>query len=302
MAERALPEFGSENLDHCVLCGRTGRQDLRWSRLLALQPPYAALACPDCGLRWLSPRPDSAGYLKLYSDENYFGGRGAAPEDYATLAKARRPYFATRIESIERHFSPGKLAMLDYGAATGEFVALARERGHACDGVELSDDARAVALSRHGIDLLPADAATAMSEAVYDVVHMNHVLEHMPDPLAQLRWCAKVLKPGGLLVAEVPQQFDNDLDKARRAIGIGGRQSRFDAYSLHHTFFFTPRSMRTLAEKAGFSPVRIATFNPAKTPLWPFSLRNWILRPWLGAADKIRSGGNIVELYAAKMP
>lgn len=180
-------------------------------------------------------------------------------------------------------------------------MALARGRGHACDGVELSDDARATASGRHGIALLSADAALQIKEASYDAIHMNHVLEHIPDPLAQLRWCARTLKPGGLLVVEVPQQFDNDLDRARRALGAGGKQPRFDAYSLHHTFFFTPRSLRKVAEKAGFSPLSVATFNSAKTPLWPFSLRNWILRPWLAAADKIHSGGNIVELYATRV-
>lgn len=291
-----------ESVETCVLCdGVRGVPDARWRGLLELMPPYDVLRCPGCSLRWLSPRPSAAGYASLYSDAMYFGGAGASPADYAGLADARVAYMRSRIARIGRTASRRKpLSMLDYGAATGEFVRAARDAGHECVGVELSGDARATAEQKNGVELLAPDRANEFGDARFDVVHMNHVLEHMPDPLAHLRWCAHILKPGGLLVSEVPNQFDNDLDRLRRALHVGGKRPRFDAYSLHHTYFFTPATMARLAVKAGFNVVNLATFNSDKTPLWPFAPKNYVLGGLLGIADRLHAGGNIIEVYARR--
>lgn len=291
-----------EVVETCVLCdGTRGVPDSRWRGYLELPPPFDVLRCPDCSLRWLSPRPNANGYTALYSDAMYFGGAGASPADYAASAKARIDYMRSRIERIERMAGSGQpLSMLDFGAATGEFVRAAVDAGHASVGVELSDDARATAEERNGVRLLAADHASELGDARFDVVHMNHVLEHMPNPVAHLRWCARILKPGGLLVSEVPNQFDNDLDRLRRLLHAGGKQPRFDAYSLHHTYFFTPATMDRLLSKAGFEVVRLATFNGCKTPLWPVDPKNYLLGGLLGMADWLHSGGNIIEVYARK--
>jgi 2-polyprenyl-3-methyl-5-hydroxy-6-metoxy-1,4-benzoquinol methylase len=231
----------------------------------------------------------------------YFGGAGASPADYAGLAQARIDYMRSRIDRIGRMANvQGPLSMLDFGAATGEFVRAARDAGHHCTGIELSDDARATALQKNGVQLLPAHDAGDFEDAKFDVVHMNHVLEHMPDPLAHLRWCARVLKPGGLLVSEVPNQFDNDLDRLRRWLHAGGKRPQFDAYSLHHTYFFTPATMTESLTRAGFRLMKLATFNGNKTPLWPFKASNYLLWGLLGLSNWLHAGGNIIEVYARR--
>jgi len=231
----------------------------------------------------------------------YFGGAGASPADYESSTKARIGYMRARVARLENMANKqAPLSILDYGAATGDFVRAALDAGHDCIGIELSADARSVAKQKNDVALLPVEAAEAMVDARFDAIHMNHVFEHMPDPLGHARWCARVLKPGGLFVLEVPQQFDNDLDRLRRWLRVGGRQARFDAYSLHHTYFFTPSTMTALLAKAGFSVLRLSTFNSDKTPLWPLSLKNYVLRPLLGMADRLHAGGNIIEVFAKR--
>lgn len=295
---RGLPV---EEVPNCILCGAAGKADRRWSEYLGLVPPFGALYCATCRLRWLSPRPDAEGYKQLYSDALYFGGKGAAPEGYAELAKGRVGYFRTRIRTVGEIAAAGRpLTILDYGAATGEFVRAARDEGHECTGIELSADARATAKAMNNVSLLSADEAEQVSEMQFDVVHMNHVLEHMPNPLSHLRWCHRILRPGGLLVIEVPQQFDNDLDRLRRWLHVGGRQMRFDAYSLHHTYFFTPHAMALFLPRFGFGTLKLTTFDPNSAPLWPFSAKNVILRTLLGLADRLHSGGNVIEVFSKR--
>lgn len=298
----ALRNLPTEQVSTCLLCsGVAGIDDRRFKLLLMLPDPYAIKRCPTCGLRWLSPRPNADGYRHLYSQEFYFGGNGASPIQYETIASDRFNYFRKRIHhavSILKRDAP--LSILDYGAATGDFVAAARAEGHQCDGIELSDDARAAAKQRLDISLLSPMEIESLKPGQFDLLHMNHVLEHMPDPAAHLRWCASLLKPDGLLVFEVPQQFDNDLDRLRRMLGCGGRQSRFDAYSLHHTYFFSPNTALLLLRRNGFESLRLRTFNADKTPLWPPRVKPWILFILLSVADKLHGRGNVIEAFARR--
>lgn len=298
-----LCELPVETVRDCLLCeGVAGASDRQWREYLHLMPPFDVVRCPACSLRWLSPRPNADGYESLYTDGMYFGGAGASPADYESASKARVGYMRARVARLEQiSNNEGPLSILDYGAATGDFVRAGRDAGHDCIGIELSADARAVAEQKNGVTLLALDAVEKMVNARFDAVHMNHVFEHMPDPLAHARWCAQVLKPGGLFVLEVPQQFDNDLDRLRRGLRVGGKQSRFDAYSLHHTYFFTPSTMEALLDKAGFKVLSLSTFNSDKTPLWPISPKNYLLRSLLGMADRLHAGGNIIEVFAQRV-
>jgi 2-polyprenyl-3-methyl-5-hydroxy-6-metoxy-1,4-benzoquinol methylase len=291
-------ELKIEVVDRCILCGATSpREDSRFYRLLGLKVPYGVVKCRECALRWLSPRPTADRYRELYRYENYFDGERAV-ERYASLACARRPYFAQRIQCVERLFTgPGKLKLLDVGAATGEFVVEATRRGHDANGIELSEGAREAAYSFYGIHLHGGELSD-YAPCTFDVIHMNHVLEHMPDPSRTLRECYHLLRQGGVLIIEVPQQFDNVLECIQYAFGL--KRPAFNLYSLHHTYFFRAHHVRVLLDQAGFRTLRLATANLAYTPLWPFSLKNASLAALLYLSDVLSSSGNIIEAYACK--
>jgi SAM-dependent methyltransferase len=78
----------------------------------------------------------------------------------------------------------------------------------------------------------------------YDMIVMNHVLEHTRDPLLALRNAMQLLVDGGKLVMEVP----NNSCIGLKSSGIAW---------LHldvprHLYFFTPQSFRAICEKVGF--------------------------------------------------
>lgn len=271
--------------------------DARAARLLCLVPPYGVLRCRRCGLRWLSPRPTEEGFTALYSYDVYF--EGGAVESYARLAQRRRPYFRRRLERIERLAGPPPLHLVDIGAATGGFVAEAAARGHRAIGYEPSAGARSEAARRHGLALAGGRLEDLAQRGPFDVAHLNHVVEHLPEPLAVLATVAGLLRPGGLLVVEVPQQFGNALDPVKRLLG-GGRR-RLDVYSLHHTYFFTPDNLRELLQAAGFAVAEMRTWSLAQTPPPPSSAgsaRNLLLAPYLFLADRLFAAGTMVEAWA----
>lgn len=289
-----------ERINKCILCtdGKT-QPDPKFFRLLGLIEPYGVKRCTTCGLRWLSPRPTAKGYADLYSYENYFDGPEAV-ESYSELEQHRQHYFVECIKEIELYFPlQRKLSMLDVGAATGRFVHEALKRGHRAVGFEISDGAREEAYRKYSVKLAKGGLEEVKNFEDYDVIHMNHVFEHLPNPLGSMQICHRLLKTGGLLILVVPKQFYNDIDRLKKVLGIQ-KKPEFNAYSLHHTYFYSSSTMAKLFELHGFQIKRLRTFNPANTPLRPFNIKNYILRYYLWFSDKIHHGGNIIEIIGVK--
>ena len=291
-----LQSAGTETIATCNACQTTRCvQDRRFGSLLGLHDPFGVMRCLGCDLRWLSPRPSPEGYRILYSDKYYFSPTDLP--DYELFAEQRKLAFDDRIRTLIATW--GISSILDFGAATGTFVAAARLTGLHAEGIELSSDARQRALDLHQVSLYsPKDFELTTDR--FDVIHMNHVLEHMPDPSAHLKWCFERLPPNGGIVIEVPQQVDNDVDRLRRLFNIHRTRPKFDAFSVHHTYFFSPASLQQLVKRAGFTIDRLTTTN---APLNGNSrLRRKLLWRVATFAASLHSGGDTIELWARKQP
>lgn len=289
-----LQRNGAETVDRCNACQSTQcMPDHRFERILYLPHPFGVQQCTNCGLRWLSPRPSSDGYRILYSDKYYFSPTDLP--DYETFASQRQSAFDTRIRDLVATWQIS--SVLDFGAATGSFVATARAAGIHAEGIELSADARLHAYDRHQVRLYSPEEFECSSER-FDAIHMNHVLEHMPDPSKHLQWCFERLNPDGGIVIEVPQQIDNDADRLRRLLHKSSTSMSFDAFSVHHTYFFNPNSLRRLVESTGFAIERLFT---TTAPLHGQTrLRRKLFWQITKFASKLHYGGDTIELWARK--
>jgi SAM-dependent methyltransferase len=151
--------------------------------------------------------------------------------------------------SALRELSPGRA--LDVGCGRGDLGATLIRDGWRVTGVEPSPDACNEA-ARRGIDARCGDLSDAGREAgVYDAAIFRHSLEHLLDPVGDLRRAATALRPGGLLLVTVPN--------------FGGWQAgRFRSRWYHldvprHRVHFTRQALTRALEDAGLTVARTGT-------------------------------------------
>jgi 2-polyprenyl-3-methyl-5-hydroxy-6-metoxy-1,4-benzoquinol methylase len=107
---------------------------------------------------------------------------------------------------------PRGAEILDFGANWGYGVWQFRRAGYDALGFELSKP-RAMFGRKLGVDIV-TQWADVESKAPFDVVFSSHVLEHTPDPASALAQQMDVLKPGGWLIALVPNGSESFRDSS----------------------------------------------------------------------------------------
>ena len=117
-----------------------------------------------------------------------------------------------RVLSLVDEGPEGRVADLGVGPAVIGGALLRRLPGWALSGFDVSDPcveyARAV-LARRGLDdrgtVTKADARELpVPDASFDLVVATEIIEHVPDPARLLAEIARVLRPGGALIASAP--------------------------------------------------------------------------------------------------
>jgi SAM-dependent methyltransferase len=171
--------------------------------------------------------------------------------------------------------------LLDVGSGRGDLGVIAKELGWKTTGLEPSADAAAAARSR-GVRTEVGTLATAELESPYDVVVFQHSLEHVVDPLADLRRAGELLERGGAVLVTVPN-FGSW--QARR---FGDAWFHLDL--PRHRAHFTTVGLLRLLERAGFADARTATSTSADG--LPMSLEYRLL------GRRRRGAGRYVEIGA----
>ena len=233
--------------DMCPTCAQAG----------LVQPGASGevLRCSVCGL--LSRPVDPALAVRIL--EHYAGADGSSYFERTTQADGtyvdgyefyeeyieiiRNP--AVRRAQLERRMGrcPNRpRAVCDVGAAMGHDVVHLRSLGFDAVGLEPSAYSRRRALEKFGILLEPRPLVEArLPDASFDAVIYSDVFEHLLEPAAELREIPRVLRPGGVLLLELPNQASLVADVLGAAYLYG-----------EHVLFLGPQEAERLLASAGF--------------------------------------------------
>ena len=113
-------------------------------------------------------------------------------------------YWLDGEEGLAFRHVPENVRVLDIGCGYCETLGYHKARGCEVYGVEADENTRKV-LDRYGFNVhIGLFDPSHYKPEYFDYVTMNYVLEHVIDPLKMLQDVHTVLKPGGRLIATVP--------------------------------------------------------------------------------------------------
>ena len=212
----------------CVLCGGGSVRTVTVNHSIGVN----IVQCAECG--FVQTEPVSRRALSHYYATYYRGAPG--PEQIAQGRSRSRLQAASQVTFLDqmlgrRHYD----SALDYGTADGELPMRLRDFCKTVYATE--EDPRYIAVLRQEswLNLVQEDELRAGRLAgALDLVTLSHVLEHLPDPGEHLQLFGALLKPGGYLLVDVPNEV---------LLLMRGFQA------MGHLHYFTADSLRRLAER-----------------------------------------------------
>ena len=197
--------------------------------------------CDACGLAYTRPRPTTQAAGRFYPDSYSGGGRHGLVDRLEGAYRRRQQREAAGWLAALR---PQRGRLLDAGCGRGDLLAALRSDGWTTTGVEPSPLGAAAARAR-GLDVAEGRFEDVdPTAALYDVVVLSGVLEHLHEPLAALRLARGLLVPGGLVAVLYLPLFDSP--EARL---LGARWLALDL--PRHLTHFETTSFPRLAARAG---------------------------------------------------
>jgi SAM-dependent methyltransferase len=145
-----------------------------------------------------------------------------------------------RLETLIKHRKPEQFKLVDIGSGSGEFLYMALKAGFDASGIEPHAGYCEYTKQSLGLNVVNTTLEKAgFIEESFDIINLNHVLEHMPAPLDTLCALRSLLKKDGIIMIDVP-----DISLCSHA--------PWTQFHFAHIYNFNSMTLKALVEKAGF--------------------------------------------------
>jgi SAM-dependent methyltransferase len=218
----------------CPLCETPGGTPIQ------REGSFQMVQCPSCQFVYLNPRPTNEALFHFY--QHYL------PDDESSIEAWQRmmqPVFKRAVHLLQKYKGKGRL--LDVGAGFGFFLSEMKRRGWEVMGVEISQKGMDYARDVLGVKIYPGPLEkVGFPENYFDAVTAFYVIEHLPNPMAFVKECHRVLKPGGVLLLRYPHTTP-----IKNLLCLFGIENRL--YDLPaHLSDFSPEIIQRCLEKVEF--------------------------------------------------
>ncbi len=240
----------------------------------ALAEPFGStlfqfVRCTKCATVYLQD-PVMQSEIHRYYEGEYHCYKSYA-ERGVVFRLLSRLLLRSKLNFIRRHMPSSSKRILDYGCGSGTWLEMIKnaQTGYELVGTDIVPEqiARVRELGIEAHVTREDGLAAAVPAGSVGLVHMFHVIEHIPDPIEALRKIAQILPPGGVIFGQTPNFASWD-----RAL-FGRYWSQWHA--PRHLTIYTPDSLRQQAIKAGLEVLEIRNSAVSAT-----NWANSLLKAW----------------------
>lgn len=217
--------------------------------------PRSFLKCKNCGTIFRDPMLTEEEKVVLY---RHFRDQSLRNENGKQYFKRITGLSESQSENYDRNKFLGQYigatgSMMDVGAGYGVFIYsfLKSFGGWKAIGIEPTDGVSQVA-EEHGVKIHETylkDGMEALFSEEFDLITVNHVLEHVDEPKVFLKMISKYLGDDGLLYVEVPSAED-----------IGFLPKQHDRFMCQHEMIFDGDSLALLIREVGMRIIKMENF------------------------------------------
>jgi len=166
-----------------------------------LPEPNSLCTCQTCGIKW-TYLPEEVQLEDLYEDEVY-----AVVDNRQSVFEKIIFAEARKILRIAENLHSGDKRLLDFGCGKGQFLKVANELCWDGEGIETAPERAKFAREKYGLKVLEEFYSHGkINKGNFDLLTLNHVLEHLPKPMGLLsELLTQNLSDQGIFYVEVPR-------------------------------------------------------------------------------------------------
>ena len=207
------------------------------------------------GFYQINPTPSEEEITKFYADEFYTGEYKNFNDSSLEVQLNDEEFFHGRWNDIYQNFIEidkkfeNKAEILDVGCGWGLALQFFKKKGYDCYGFDPAKEAVEYGCKK-GLKIKHAGLKSldVFDGKKFDIISLFNVLEHMSDPVEVIKQIKKIIKKNGILVIDVPNEFNE--------FQLSGR----DTHKLNdwwiappnHLNYFSRDSLVNLLEKFDF--------------------------------------------------
>ncbi|MCL4803181.1 MAG: methyltransferase domain-containing protein [Anaerolineae bacterium] len=248
----------SREINSCIICDNAAFQPLYYP----LRSPGRIVRCDHCGFIFVQSVENNRSIIdelsarqvedRLRCSRDLDDLADCWEETELTAKLAEAPALqANAVDALERiaRYCPPPGRLLDFGCGWGFFLDAAKARGWTPYGLEPLPGHALYSRAKAGAEVLTDILRDGTyQDDFFDVITSFQVFEHLPDPAGDLSRLQKALKPGGVLLIEVP-----NIDTWSVSL-LGKRHRHFVA---DHLNFFSPSTLDLIFRKYDLEVVEI---------------------------------------------
>ncbi len=220
-------------------------------KYLKIHNNYKLQKCHNCNLIYPNTKfqIDKNYVSKIYSNYSKQNHRKIL---YSTKKYRNTTFIKQRYRyCIERIFKNKKnIKVLEYGCGTGDFLSILKKKNIYHKGLEVDSYQTSIA-KKNGLNVSNNNLNLELNNT-YDLCVMFDTLEHLVDPIKELKILNKKIKKGGYLICYSPYIYS-------LAFELMGNNSN-QVYPFEHLYFFGKKSLNILAKKTGFKVKNFETY------------------------------------------
>ena len=214
--------------------------------------------CKSCKFIHVHPIPSNEELYAFYNNDFYQKTKPNYIQGNEKDIQYLNYTFDEKLDILEKHVSSKSRKILDIGSGPGFFLRRARQRKWQVLGIEPSPIAYNHS-KKHNIPTIQKFFHQVNIKQIgkFDVIHIFDVLEHVNDPISMLKKSYSLLKRGGMIVVEVPNDF-NPLQKVVQKV-LGKKEywitlssDSKNSGNLDHINYFDFSTISDVLTRTGF--------------------------------------------------